>query len=59
MSKTIVDADADDSLLDNWGIYHFHLGTELEDRGQFIRRTGDVLLCRVDDSYAYFIKVLP
>ena len=59
MSRTIVDADADDSLLDNWGIYHFHLGTELEESGQFIRRTGDILLCRVDDSFAYFIKVLP
>ena len=59
MSKTIVDAEAGDSLLDNWGIYHFHLGTELEEGGQFIRRTGDILLCRVDDSYAYFIKVLP
>ena len=59
MSKTIVDAKADDSLLDNWRIYHFHLGTELEDGGQFIRRTGEILLCRVDDSFAYFIAVLP
>ena len=33
--------------------------TELEESGKFIRRTGDILLCRVDDSYAYFIKVLP
>ena len=59
MSKTIVDINAQDSLLDHWGIYHFHLGTELEENGKFVRRTRDIVLCRVDDSYAYFIEVLP
>ena len=59
MSKTITDSDSHDSMLDHWGIYHFHLGTELEETGTFIRRTGDILLCRVDDNYAYFIKILP
>ena len=58
-AKTIVDINAQDSLLDHWGIYHFHLGSELEEDGTFVRRTRDILLCRVDDSYAYFIKVLP
>ena len=59
MSKTIIDAESHDSMLDHWGIYHFHLGTELEETGNFVRRTGDILLCRVDDSYAYFIAILP
>ena len=59
MSKTIIDADSHDSMLDHWGIYHFHLGTELEESGNFIRRTGDILLCRIDDKYAYFITILP
>ena len=59
MSKTIADIDAQDSLLDNWGIYHFHLGTDLEDNGKFVRRTRDILLCRIDDTCVYFIKVLP
>ena len=59
MSKTITDTGYRDSLLDHWGIFHFHLGTELEDGGSFVRRTRDVLLCRVDDSHAYFIKVVP
>ena len=59
MSKAIVDIDAQDSLLDHWGIYHFHLGTELEENGKFVRRTRDILLCRIDDTHAYFIKVLP
>ena len=59
MSKTITDTGYRDSLLDHWGIFHFHLGTELEEGGSFVRRTRDVLLCRVDDSHAYFIKVVP
>ena len=59
MSRTISDTGYHDSLLDHWGIYHFHLGTELAEGGSFVRRTRDVLLCRVDDSNAYFIKVVP
>ena len=59
MSKTTIDAESHDSMLDHWGIYHFHLGTELEETGNFIRRTGDILLCRIDDNYAYFIVILP
>ena len=59
MSKTIVDISYSDSLLDNWGIHHFHLGTKLEEGGKFIKRTGDILLCRFDDRHAYFIKILP
>ena len=59
MSRTTTDTGYHDSLLDHWGIYHFHLGTELAEGGSFVRRTGDVLLCRVDDSNAYFIKVVP
>ena len=59
MSKTIDDPNFHDSMLDHWGIYHFHLGTALEGRGNFISRTGDILLCRVDGRYVYFIKVLP
>ena len=59
MSTTIDDPNFHDSMLDHWGIYHFHLGTELDEKGNFIRRTDDILLCRVDDRYVYFIKVLP
>ena len=46
MSTKINDMGFHDSLLDTWGIYHFHLGTELAANGHFIRRTRDVLLCR-------------
>ena len=59
MSKKITDISYRDSLLDHWGIYHLHLGTELEEGENFVRRTDDVLLCRVDHSRAYFIKIAP
>ena len=59
MSKTITDVGFNDSMLDHWGIYHFHLGGELEENGFFIKRTPDILFCRFDDNYAYFITVQP
>ena len=59
MSTKINDMGFHDSLLDTWGIYHFHLGTELAENGHFIRRTRDVLFCRIDNCFAYFIKILP
>ena len=59
MSRKITDVGYQDSMLNHWGIYHFHLGTEMEEGGSFVRRTGDILLCRVDESHAYFIKILP
>ena len=59
MSTKINDMGFHDSLLDTWGIYHFHLGTELPENGHFIKRTRDVLLCRIDNCFAYFIKILP
>jgi hypothetical protein len=46
-----------DELLFDWGIFHLHLGSELESDG-FIRRTKPVLYARFDDSKAYFINVL-
>ena len=59
MTRTITDASFHDSMLDHWGIYHFHLGSEMEEDGHFIRRTPDILLCRFDDDYAYFMTIQP
>ena len=59
MSRKINDMGFHDSLLDSWGIYHFHLGTELAENGNFISRTRDILLCRIDNCFAHFIKILP
>ena len=47
-----------DSMLNDWGIHHLHLGTRIRDDG-FVDRTGPLLYCRFEEHDAYFISVLP
>lgn len=56
LSKRIVDLDYDDDLLNDWDIYHLHLGTNLDSNG-FVNRTGPVLFARFDEQNAYLINV--
>lgn len=58
LSKNIFRLDYNDSLLNDWKIYHLHLGEMLEDNSKFIERTGPVLFVRFDNENAYFINVL-
>lgn len=53
LSKGISKPNYNDSMLNDWGIYHFHLGSEVTDQG-FIKRTGQLLYAYVtkDDFYA-------
>jgi len=48
--------DSRDYMLNDWGIYHLHLGKTIEADG-FVTRTGPVLYCRVDQSCVYFIHI--
>lgn len=57
LSKRISDLNYDDDLLNDWDIYHLHLGTNLDKDG-FMNRTGPVLFVRFDEDNAYFINVL-
>lgn len=43
-----------DPLLNQWGVFHFHLGTQLEPDG-YIQRTGELLFARVVDTQLYLI----
>jgi hypothetical protein len=45
-----------DSLLNDWDIHHFHLGT-VSDQSGFIQRTGPLLFARVTDTHFYLIDV--
>ncbi len=45
-----------DMMLNDWGIYHFHLGTELRNNG-YVKRTGPVLYARVTQDSIFFINV--
>lgn len=44
-------------MLNDWGIYHLHLGTILEGDG-FVKRTGPLLFARFDNENAYLINVM-
>lgn len=57
-SKRILDLDYNDILLNDWGIHHFHLGSNVSGNG-FVERTGDLLFARVSDKVVHFIDVLP
>ncbi|HMG15489.1 MAG TPA: hypothetical protein VK590_08590 [Saprospiraceae bacterium] len=59
LSKFIADLDYNDPLLNDWGIYHLHLGEAFESNGSsFIDRTGQLLFLRVDNENAMLINVL-
>jgi hypothetical protein len=45
-----------DSLLDSWGIYHFHLGTSVTDSGH-AERTRSLLFARVTNSHFYMLDI--
>lgn len=57
LSRQLTNLDYNDSLLNDWGIYHLHLGTVIEGDG-FINRTGPVLFARFDMENAYLINVM-
>lgn len=58
LSKQIKNLKYDDDLLNDWGIYHIHLGTKM-DNSNFIERTGALLFARFDELNAYCINVMP
>lgn len=56
LSRGLLNADYSDALLNDWGIYHFHLGTTMDADG-FITRTRPLLFARIEENDAYFIDV--
>lgn len=56
MSRQIVNLKYNDLLLNDWGIYHFHLNTE-KDKDGFIKRSAWLLLAYIDETHVYFINV--
>ena len=62
LSTRIKRLEYNDMLLDDWGIYHLHLGNRICARGPnkgFIKRTCLLLYCGVTESDVYFVDVLP
>jgi len=57
LSRTLLDSNYNDPLLNDWGIHHFHLGIAMESDG-FVERTGALLFARITESSIYFIDVM-
>ena len=55
LSKLINRLYAKDSLLNDWGVHHFHLGENLE--GDFIERTGPLLFALVTEYSFYAVNI--
>jgi hypothetical protein len=58
LSKKLKDLDQIDDLLYDWGIFHLHLGTTIGVDG-YINRTGPLLFGFYDDTFFYFLNVMP
>ncbi len=55
LSKLIDKPEEPESMLNDWGVYHLHLGTEIQNG--FARRTGPLLFARVTSEHFYAIGV--
>lgn len=63
MSKKIVDVESKDKMIYDWGMFHFHLGTEKDTNDpRFIKRADHLLIAFVDENHddnMYFLQVRP
>jgi|GEM_PF-1305928 hypothetical protein len=57
LSRKILKLAYDDAMLNDWRIYHFHLGLTYDDRG-LIQGTSYILLARVTNDEFYEIDVV-
>lgn len=57
LSRNMKNLDYNDFLLNDWGIHHFHLSTEIDQDG-FKKRSGLLLFAKVTHSAIYFINML-
>ena len=60
VSRGILKFESNDKMLNRWGLYHLHLGNEMEKDG-FIQRTGKLLIIYVNKykNIVYFLAVAP
>ncbi|MCM0755615.1 hypothetical protein M7784_10200 [Desulfovibrio aminophilus] len=56
LSKRLRDVHYNDPLLNDWGIHHFHLGTDLDQSG-FVERTKKLLFAFVTNHKVYCINI--
>lgn len=56
LSSRIKNLEYDDPMLNDWGIFHLHLGQTVQANG-FVERTGPLLYARVDSDCVYCINI--
>ncbi len=56
LSRSVEEPFKNDSLLNDWNIYHLHLGV-VRQRNGFIKRTGPLLFSCFDSENAYFLEI--
>ncbi len=58
LSKNILESNYNDPLLNDWGVYHLHLGKKKDKHNpRFIERTKELLFLRIDSDKAYLINI--
>jgi hypothetical protein len=58
LSKAITRLNCSDSMLNDWGIHHLHLGDDTDGTG-FIERTDPLLFVKFTDKAAYLVNIYP
>jgi hypothetical protein len=56
-SKRLFEAKFHDHLLYEWNVYHFHLSTEKEKKGNFVKRTDQLLFVYIEDNVAILLDI--
>ncbi|MEN6668847.1 hypothetical protein AAJP47_00550 [Psychrobacter sp. B38] len=56
MSKGIFRGN-NDAMFNDWGILHFHLGSQLDNTGKYIERTKELVFIRFYEENAYIIAI--
>lgn len=60
LSKGLLNGKYTDQLFADWGIYHLHLNTDVdEDDNRFVKRSKDVLFVTLSGDTVYFIDIRP
>lgn len=56
MSKGIFRGN-NDAMFNDWGILHFHLGSQLDNTGKYIERTNELVFIKFHEKTAYIIAI--
>lgn len=56
LSRKIICLDYDDKMLNDWGIYHLHLGINYN-KNNLVNGTKETVFAMFDDANAYFIQI--